>query len=43
VHAATCAEHGIGTILTADADFDGAAGLACVDTLDEDRVAALLT
>jgi len=41
VHAATCAAHGIDTILSADAGFDGVAGLRRVDPLDRDAVAAL--
>lgn len=42
VHVATCAAHGIGAIVTADAGFDGAGGLRRVDPLDRRAMAELL-
>jgi uncharacterized protein len=41
VHAATAINRGIGTILSADRDFDAVAGLARVDPADDDAVRAL--
>jgi predicted nucleic acid-binding protein len=43
IHAATCLENGIDTIVTADADFDRVRGLRRVDPLDGRAVARLLT
>ena len=42
VHVATCLEHGIATIVTADDDFDGVPGLRRVDPLDAGAVDRLL-
>lgn len=42
LHAATCLEHGIEVIVTADAHFDGFSGLRRVDPLDREGVAELL-
>lgn len=42
IHAATCMEAGIGTILTADVAFDGVAGLRRVDPADRGAVQGLL-
>lgn len=41
IHAATALAHGIGTVVSADADFDAIAGIERVDPLDRDRLAAL--
>lgn len=43
LHAATCAAHGIGTILSADAAFDAAPGLRRVDPRDGGAVGELVT
>ncbi len=42
IHAATCLELGLRTIVSADAAFDGVRGLKRVDPLDERAVARLL-
>ncbi len=42
LHAATCQAHGIDTIVTADADFDGVGGLHRVDPLDERAIDSLV-
>jgi predicted nucleic acid-binding protein len=43
IHAATCFDAGISTILTADAAFDRVAGLSRVDPADHGAVQALLS
>lgn len=42
IHVATCLENGIGTIVSADADFDAVRGLRRVDPLDRRALARLL-
>lgn len=42
IHVATCLASGIGTIVSADAAFDGIARVRRVDPLDRPRVEALL-
>lgn len=42
IHVATCIEHGIETIVSADDDFDGVKGLRRVDPLDRRALARLL-
>lgn len=42
VHAATCLTYGIDTIISADNDFDGVAGLQRIDPADSASVNALL-
>lgn len=42
LHAGTCAVHGIGVICSADAGFDGVAGLRRVDPGDRSAVSDLL-
>ncbi len=42
IHAATALQHGLTAIVTADADFDGVAGLRRVDPLDERARSRLL-
>lgn len=42
IHVATCRQHGIDTIVTADGDFDGIRGLRRVDPLDKRAVSRLL-
>jgi predicted nucleic acid-binding protein len=42
IHAATALAHGIGAVVSADADFDAIAGIERVDPLDSDRLMALM-
>ena len=42
IHVATCLENGIDTIVSADAGFDGVAGIRRVDPLDNRAVTGLL-
>jgi predicted nucleic acid-binding protein len=42
IHVATCLENGIGTIVTADASFDGVRGIHRVDPLDRRALTRLL-
>lgn len=41
IHAATALAHGMETLVSADGDFDGIAGIERVDPLDSKRLAAL--
>jgi predicted nucleic acid-binding protein len=41
IHAATALAHGVETVISADSDFDVVAGIARVDPLDRNRLAAL--
>ena len=43
LHAATCFEHGIEAIVTADADFNSLSGIRRVDPLDRPAVRELLS
>lgn len=42
IHLATCRQHAIETIVSADADFDGVRGIRRVDPLDRRSLARLL-